>query len=133
MHVHPADDTSTLLTAAGDSSARLWSMHTGEELFRFRFNEPCRAAKFAVGERMAALTTDAFMNAVSAIRIVDIAADPADQSGEVVRSITGPRGRIARVEWTDCNRTLISASEDGFVRRWDVEVRTLEPTELSYS
>ncbi len=26
-------------------------------------------------------------------------------------------------EWTDQNRTLITASEDGFVRRWDVEVR----------
>jgi len=119
----PADDSSTLLTGAGDSTARLWSMHTGDELFRFRFHEPCRAAKFAVGEHMAALTTDPFMNEVSAIRIVNIAADPAEQSAEVVRSMTGPRGRIARVEWLDENRVLLSASEDGFVRRWDVEVR----------
>lgn len=54
---------------------------------------------------------------------VDIAADPAEQSDEVVRFITGPRGRISRLEWLDDNRVLLSASEDGFVRRWDVEVR----------
>lgn len=41
---------------------------------------------------------------------------------QIVREITGPRGRIARVEWLDDNRVLLSASEDGFLRRWDVEV-----------
>jgi len=110
-----------LLTGSGDSSGRLWDVRNGRELFRFQFNEPCRAVKFSIGERMAALTTDPFMESVSAIRIVNIADDLADQTDEVIRSITGPRGRITRVHWTDLNRTLISASEDGCVRRWDVE------------
>ena len=57
-------DSSVLLSAAGDSSARLWDMRTGEELFRFRFNEPARASKFSVGEKLAALSTDPFMNSV---------------------------------------------------------------------
>lgn len=42
---------------------------------------PCR--RFSVGERMAAFSTDPFMNAVSAIRIFNIAEDPAEQSSEV--------------------------------------------------
>lgn len=96
-------------------------METGAELFRFRFNEPARAAKFSVGEQLAAVSTDPFMNSVSTIRIFNIEADPADQSDEEVIRLTGPRGRITRVHWVDENRGLLSASEDGCVRRWDVE------------
>lgn len=114
-------DSKTLLSAAGDSSARLWDMETGDMLFRFQFNEPARAAKFSVGERLAAVSTDPFMNSVSAIRIFSIADSPAEQSEEEVMRLTGPRGRITRVHWVDDNRTLLSSSEDGIVRRWDVE------------
>lgn len=53
-------------------------MESGEELFRFRFNEPARACKFSVGERQAAISTDPFMNSVSAIRVFNIAEDPRD-------------------------------------------------------
>lgn len=116
-----ADDSTILLTGAGDSTARLWDVHTGEELFKFQFNEPCRAVKFSVGERLAALSTDPFMESMSAIRIVNIAEDPAEQSADVVRNLTGPRGRITRVHWSDLDRTLLSSSEDGCIRRWDVE------------
>ena len=100
-------------------------MTNGDELFKFQFNEPTRAVKFSIGERQAALSTDPFMNSVSAIRIVNLAEDIEDQSDEVVRSLTGPRGRITRLHWTDLNRNLLSASEDGFVRRWDVETGKL--------
>ena len=43
----------------------------------------------------------------------------------MLQSLKGPteKGRFQRVAWTDLNRTLISAGEDGCVRRWDVEVR----------
>ena len=52
------------------------------------------------------------------------AEDPADQEATVLQSLKGPteKGRFQRVAWTDLNRTLISAGEDGCVRRWDVEV-----------
>lgn len=124
-------DSTLLLTGSGDATARMWDMTSGEELFRWRFNEPTRAVKFSVGERMAALSTDPFMNSVSAIRLVNIAEDPADQSDEVLRTLTGPRGRITRVHWTDANATLLSASEDGVVRRWDVETgKVLEEAKL---
>ncbi|PSC70882.1 eukaryotic translation initiation factor 3 subunit I-like [Micractinium conductrix] len=114
-------DSQRLLSAAGDSSARLWNMTTGEEQFRWRFNEPARACKFSVGERMAAISTDPFMNNVSAIRVFNIAEDLSEQSDEELLNLTGPRGRITRLHWVDCNRSLLSSSEDGVVRRWDVE------------
>lgn len=188
-----ADDSKVLLSAAGDSSARLWSMEDGRELFRFRFNEPARACRFSVGEKLAAVSTDPFMNSVSTVRLFSIAAEPEEQSDEEVRRarrrnagrlvgaragrscrgglqaaltsrpkggppwrlpptqvaatrrypapqpcrpsqprplpappaqvlrLTGPRGRITRLHWSDQNRVLLSSSEDGMVRRWDVE------------
>lgn len=114
-------DTSRLLSGAGDSTARIWDITSGEQLFKFQFNEPCRAVKFAVGDRMAALTTDPFMNTMSSVKLVDIADDINDQTDEIRATLTGPRGRIARVEWVDSNHTLITASEDGIIRRWDTE------------
>lgn len=99
-------------------------MRNGQELHRFVYegdNAPFRAAKFSVGEQLAAVSTDPFMSRVSQIRLVQIAEDPAEQSSEVIRALEGCKGRISRLEWTDLNRTLISASEDGYIRRWDVE------------
>ena len=55
-------------------------MEDGSELFRFRFNEPARACRFSVGEKLAAVSTDPFMNSVSTIRLFNIAANPAEQS-----------------------------------------------------
>lgn len=111
-----------LLTGAGDSTVRLWDFQTGAEQHRFKFHEPCRAVKFSLGEGMAAISTDPFMSGVSSIRLLRIAPPGGEgQSDEVVTTLTGPRGRIARLEWTDLNRTIISASDDGCVRRWDVE------------
>ena len=115
-----ADDSTLLMTAAGDASARLWDLQTGEELFKFKvcawrgrlrvdgeragagiaspgaaatlplahraacllppcppgaqFHEPARACEFSVGEKLAAISTDPFMDSMSSIRIFDIAA-----------------------------------------------------------
>lgn len=48
--------------------------------------------------------------------------DSEEQETEILKTLNIPAGRIQRVAWTDLNATLISASEDGMVRRWDVEV-----------
>lgn len=71
---------------------------------------------------MAAYSTDQFMGQPSAIHLVNIADNLSEQKGDVIKSLSGPKGRITRVAWTDLNRTLVTAGEDGFVRRWDVEV-----------
>jgi CRP-like cAMP-binding protein len=83
-----------LLTGSGDATARLWDMTSGEELFRWRFNEPTRAVKFSVGERMAALSTDPFMNSVSTIRLVNIAEHAEDQTDEVVHTLNKSSPRM---------------------------------------
>lgn len=48
-------------------------------------------------------------------------ASPAFAPPAQILRLTGPRGRITRLHWSDQNRVLLSSSEDGMVRRWDVE------------
>ena len=117
-----AGDSEKLITASADSSVKLWDVASGKDLFTFKSQEPCRAVAFSIGDRMAAYTTDQFMGQPSQIHLVNIADDLSEQNGDVIKSLSGPKGRITRIAWTDLNRTLISAGEDGFVRRWDVEV-----------
>ncbi|KAK9829979.1 hypothetical protein WJX72_009008 [[Myrmecia] bisecta] len=114
-------DSSRLLTASQDSSAKLWDVETGECLHTFKFQAPCRAVAFSLGEQHAAISTDAFMAQPSLIHIVKLAEDPADQESEPEISFTCPKGRISRVAFTDGNTTLLAVSEDGYVRRYDVE------------
>lgn len=56
------------------------------------------------------------------IRLYDIAEDVSEQTQDVIQTFSGFKGRINRVHFIDLNKTLLSAGEDGFVRRWDVEV-----------
>lgn len=49
--------------------------------------------------------------------------DITDQDATPVRKLESDKsGRISRVQFTDLNKTLLTASEDGYLRRWDVEV-----------
>ena len=60
-----------------------------------------------------------------AINIVRVAEDPAEQGAEPVLQLQEFSKRINRLAFTDLNAVLISAGEDGIVRRWDVEVGSL--------
>lgn len=68
-------DSTRLLTGSGDSSVRLWDVQTGTTLHTWKTHEPCRAVKFALGDRLAAFSTDPFMAAQSAINFTRIAED----------------------------------------------------------
>lgn len=76
-----AGDSSKLLTGSADSSAKLWDLSTGKELFTFKFNEPCRGVAFSLGDGMAAISSDPFMGVPSAIHLVTIAGVHEPHSG----------------------------------------------------
>ena len=57
--------------------------------------------------------------------MVDIAEETSEQTDDILQSLEGFKTRINRVVFTDLNKTLLSAGEDGFVRRWDLEVRLM--------
>ena len=56
-----AVDSSKLITASADSSTKIWNVKTGECLFTFEFNEPCKAVALSFGDEMAAISTDPFV------------------------------------------------------------------------
>ena len=80
-----AGDSSKLLTGSADSSARLWDLQSGKSLHTFKFNEPCRAVSFSVGDGMAAISSDPFMGVPSCIYLVTIADDPAEQETVILK------------------------------------------------
>ncbi|VVA17498.1 PREDICTED: eukaryotic [Prunus dulcis] len=86
---------------------------------------PARSVDLSVGDRLAVITTDPFMELSSAIHVKRIAKDPADQVGESALILKGPQGRIQRAVWWPLNRTIISAGEDAVIRIWDSETGKL--------
>ena len=68
-----------LITGSADQTAKLWSVQSGEQLYSFNFGSPARAVDLAVGDKLAVITTDPFMDSPSAIHVKIIARDPADR------------------------------------------------------
>ncbi|KAK9141214.1 hypothetical protein Scep_010895 [Stephania cephalantha] len=118
-------DSARLITGSADQTAKLWNVQTGTQLFTFNFDSPARSVDFSVGDKLAVITTDPFMELPSAIHVKCIARDPSEQTGESVLTIKGPQGRINRAVWGPLNQTLISAGEDAVVRIWDAETGKL--------
>ncbi|KAL2497536.1 Transducin/WD40 repeat-like superfamily protein [Abeliophyllum distichum] len=118
-------DSTRLITGSADQSAKLWDVQTGSQLFTFNFDSPARSVDFAVGDKLAVITTDPFMGLTSAIHIKRIARDPSDQTGESVAILKGPQGRINRAVWGSLNKTIISGGEDAVIRIWDSETGKL--------
>ncbi|GAU16204.1 hypothetical protein TSUD_298360 [Trifolium subterraneum] len=114
-------DSGRLITGSADQTAKLWNVQTGQQLFTFNFDSPTRSVDFSVGDKLAVITTDPFMELSSAIHVKRIAKDPADQTGESLLVIKGPQGRINRAIWGPLNETIISGGEDSVIRIWDSE------------
>ncbi|CAA3000176.1 eukaryotic translation initiation factor 3 subunit I-like [Olea europaea subsp. europaea] len=116
-------DSTRLITGSADQTAKLWDVQTGTQLYTFNFDSPARSVDFAVGDKLAVITTDPFMGLTPAIHIKRIARDP--ETGESVVILKGPQGRINRAVWGPLNQTIISAGEDAVIRIWDCETEKL--------
>ncbi|KAF5206239.1 Eukaryotic translation initiation factor 3 subunit i [Thalictrum thalictroides] len=118
-------DSTRLITGSADQSAKLWNVQTGTQLFSFNFDSPARAVDFGVGDDLAVITTDPFIELPSAIHVKRISKDPSEQTAKSLLEIRGPVGRINRAVWGPLNKTIISAGEDAVVRMWDSETGKL--------
>ncbi|MBA0658364.1 hypothetical protein Goklo_010575, partial [Gossypium klotzschianum] len=118
-------DSMRLITGSADQTVKLWNVQTGAQLYTFNFGSPARSVDFSVGDKLAVITTDPFMELTSAIHVKRIARDPTEQTEESELVIKGPQGRINRAVWGPLNRTIVSAGEDAVIRIWDSETGKL--------
>ncbi|KAI4320297.1 hypothetical protein MLD38_033793 [Melastoma candidum] len=118
-------DSMKLITGSADQTVKLWNVQNGSQLFTFSFDSPARSVDFSIGDKLAVITTDPFMEVLSAIHVKRIARDPSDQSGESVLILRGHHGRINRAVWGPLDKTIISAGEDAIIRVWDSETGKL--------
>lgn len=124
-------DSEFLITASADSTLRIWKVQTGRQLFEIKYREPCRATALSLGEELTVVTTDKFMGRSSSIHILGLARDLVNCEAQDKLTIEVDRYRIMRAFFHDVNRQLITAHEDGSVRRWDTETgKHLETVQL---
>lgn len=69
-----------LITGSADQTVKLWNVETGAQLFTFNFDSPARSVDFSVGDKLAVITTDPFMELTSAIHVKRIARDPSQRN-----------------------------------------------------
>jgi translation initiation factor 3 subunit I len=113
-------DSQRLVTASADSTVKLWNLMTGECIFTFEFDIPCRSVSFSLGEEYLLLTTDAFMGVPPAVRILKHSRDISQQTHEEVLCLSDAHpGRITRAIWGRLNKTFITSCEDGHVRKFE--------------
>lgn len=81
-----AADSSTLITASADTTAKLWDLPTGKEYFTFNFDKQgARGCAFSLGGREVVITVDPFMGEGSSIRIFRMAPDRSERACPRVR------------------------------------------------
>jgi len=116
-----------LLTGSADTTARLWDVETGKQLFEFKHKSGVRSVRFAHGERMCLTVQDNTFSTTPSIFIHNLQDEISEQTDDPVRTFV-PKGglndRPAKINtalWGALNHTIISCDDDGIVRQFDVE------------
>lgn len=69
-----------LLTAAADSTVKLWEVQTGKELFSFPHTGPARSVNFSTGDKYFVSVADRFMDKPAAVFVYELAKDIKDRT-----------------------------------------------------
>jgi len=119
-------DSSRLVTASSDRSAKIWDVQTGKIVHNFEHKAVIRSVNFSNGGTFLAVTQDTSFKSTPTIFIYNLADKDEDQEKQPVRELFDLKtfkesGRICDALFGPLNRHIISGHEDGSVRKWDVE------------
>jgi len=114
-------DSTVLVTASADMSAKLWDVETGKEFHSINYKAPVRWVDFAEGDRQFLALTDQVMGQNSTIHINNLTSD-----GKVTGSpieIVIPGVKLTQAVWGPFGKTIITAADDGSIRVFDASTR----------
>mmetsp|Transcript_228 Transcript_228/g.306 ORF Transcript_228/g.306 Transcript_228/m.306 type:complete len:352 (-) Transcript_228:117-1172(-) len=138
--------TTTVASAASDSYVKLWEAQTGEKKGVFKVESSARAVNFALGDKLLLAAQDKQMGKQPAVFIYTIGKDEVtdgdyNEDGSLRSSFDDEANpmkytaklvheekskiNIVSAKWCDMNKTIVTAHEDGMVRKWDVETQKI--------
>ena len=105
--VHPNDQQ--MASVSWDGKLKVWNTATGLQEWRISLEEPLYSVCYSNnGEYLA------FGGGDRVLRLVN------SQDGEEVKSLTGHKSAITNIQFSGDGKLLISASEDGMIKIWDI-------------
>jgi len=124
-----------LLTGSADQTCKLWDIQTGKALHSWSHKAGIRSVAFAHGERMFLAAQDYTFKSTPTIFVYNLSTDGEAQADAPVRSLSvtdGKSGKFSAALWGSLNQNIISASDDGYLRLWDVETGEQVQSELAH-
>jgi len=115
-----------LITASADAKVKVWDVQTGICLHTVNFEVACRSIEFNQGDNQILVVTDQVMGCQALIHVLDFD----NQTGKLSTNYTfaSPNCKITHATWGPLNKYIFSSCEDGAIRIYDVEKRTLHHT-----
>lgn len=125
-------DSTRMVSASADASARMWDVQTGRELVVYNHMGPLRSASFAEGGQRFATVSDPFTDSPGHVSVFETPSDvPVDQL-EKIASLEidlPPKMKATKVVWGALNEKLIVSYADGTLRTFD----PIDGSELQYA
>lgn len=133
-----------LITGCADTTAKLWDVETGQEIFTFQHSGPVRSVNFSIGDAMILTVADPFMDKPACVNVYAMDKDPSKLRDTPQLSITdhGHVGRITGAYWMPFNAAILTTGSDGMLKLFDpktgallrqVKIHTGEITGLSFN
>jgi len=114
-----AADSKQLVTGSADTTAKLWDVETGKELFSFQHKTSVRACGFSLGGRELFVVTDKQMGNPAQILVYDIARTVDQQDSEPVAVMDIGDAKVTTAAWGPLNQYIYCGHENGELSIWD--------------
>jgi len=119
-------DSNKCLSGSADFSAKIWSVENGKEINSWSHKAPVRAVNFGVGDRQFLSVTDMVFGEPATVWVWDVNAGGSKAAHQIT---LGTESKINSAVWGPLNKTIITASEDGVIRVFDIR-KSQEPVKV---
>lgn len=113
-------DSTHLITGGADTTAKLWHVKTGKNIFTFSHAGPVRSVNFSIGDREILTVSDPFMDKPASVSVYDVTnMDNLRNTPRLCITKHGHVGRITGAYWMPFNRAILTTGSDGGIKLFD--------------